>query len=296
MNENEIVTEVLKTTWFDLRTQLTSAFLTHLDWLNSLGQNASRAALAKGYGRLLETLTEILLRRFPALVDIALHDPTCAYPAEWACEFERKVLNEVMDRKIVLGDDGLDFLDQSIINIVLSRHEEEDDDPYSLLTDFHVEIDNVFGEAVNKAKLQLARHSWKEGGSWEPAESKAVEAITESNARTSVRSRCPYTLEDFEEREDRNRKVFEFYPYLRKAVQDARRFYVETQKKSGRAPSTEEIEKRIPLLKQATEFEHEIVRERTLTPRDATIKVIANRTSLDDETIRRYIAGPTKRK
>jgi len=285
MNQSEIATEVLGTIRFDLRNQLTSAFLSHLDWLNSLGQDASRVALAKGYGRLLKRLGEILLRSFPALVDIALHDPTCADPAEWAFEFARKVLNEVMDRKCVL--EGDDILDQSLINVVVNRHEREDDDPYTVITDFHLQIDNILGEAVNKAKLQLVRHSWKEGGTSEPAE---------SNARTSVRSRCPYTLEDLEEREHRNRKVFEFYPYLKKAVQDARRFYVETPKKSGRAPSTEEIEKRIPLLKQATEFEHEIVRERTLTPRDATIKVIANRTSLDDETITRYIAGPTRRK
>jgi hypothetical protein len=59
MNENEIVTEVLKSMWLDLRIQLMDAFHAHLDWLNSLGQNASRDTLTEGYGRLLETLTEI---------------------------------------------------------------------------------------------------------------------------------------------------------------------------------------------------------------------------------------------
>jgi hypothetical protein len=293
MNQREIATEVLGTIRFDLRNQLTSAFLSHLDWLNSLGHDASRAALADGYAQLLERLAEILLRRFPALVDIALHDPTCSDPAEWASEFARRVLNEVMDRKCVL--EGDDILDQSIINVVLDRYPREDDDPYQMLTDFHVQMGNVLGEAVNKAKLQLARHSWKEGGGWEPAASKAVETVTESNARTAAGSRCPHTLEDLEEREDRNRKVFEFYPYLTEAVRDARRIYDEEQKR-GRSPSTQEIEERIPLLKQAKESEHEIVRNRKLTLRNATIQVIANRTSLDFQTICRYVAGPTTRK
>lgn len=285
MNQSEIATEVLGTIRFDLRNQLTSAFLSHL----------SRAALAKGYGRLLERLAEILLRHFPALVDIALHDPTCADPAEWASEFARAVLNEVMDRKCVL--EGDDILDQSLINLVVNRHEREDDDPYTVITDFHLQIDNILGEAVNKAKLQLARHSWKEGGGWEPAASKPIEAAAESNTRTSARSRCPYTLEDLEEREDRNRKVFEFYPYLEKAVQDARRFDDETQKKSGRLATTQEIEKRIPLLKQATESEYEIIRDRKLTLRNATIGVIKKRTGIEHyQTICRYVAGTTKRK
>jgi hypothetical protein len=294
-NRNEIVSGVLETIRFDLRTQLTSAFLKHLNWLNSLGQNASRDALTDGYGRLLDTLTGILLQHFPALIDIALHDPTCADPAKWACEFARRALHEVMDRKVVLGDD-LAFLDQSISKIVLNRYERQDEgDRYSVTTDFYVEIDNVLGKAVNKARLQLARHSWKEGGSWEPAEPKAIEAATESNARTSARPRCPYTLEDLEEPKDRNRKVFEFYPYLKEAVGDARRIYAEEQKR-GRLPSTQEIEERIPLLKQATESEYEIIRNRKLTCRNATIHVIMERTSLDDyQTIRRYVVGPTKR-
>jgi hypothetical protein len=200
-----------------------------------------------------------------------------------------------MDRKVVLSDD-LAFLDQSIIEIVVNRYERHEDDRYSVVTDFYVQIDSVLGEAVNKARLQLARHSWKEGGSWEPAEPKAIEAATESNARTSARRRCPYTLEDLEEREDRNRKVREFYPYLKEAVLDARRIYDEEQKR-GRLPSTQEIEERIPLLKQATESEHKIVLDRKLTPRNATIQIIMKRTSLNDNhTIIRYIARPTRRK
>jgi hypothetical protein len=200
----------------------------------------------------------------------------------------------VVDRKVVLGDD-LAILDQSIIKMVLSRYEGQDeDDRYSVTTDFYVEIDSVLGEAVNKARLQLARHSWKEGGNWEPAEPKAIEAAIESNARTSARPRCPYTLEDLKEREDRNRKVFEFFPYLKEAVRDARRIYDEEQKR-GRVPSTQEIEERIPLLKQATESDHEIVRYRKLTYRNAAIQILMKRTSLGYWTIYRYVAGPTRR-
>jgi hypothetical protein len=248
---------------------------------------------------LLEKLTKIVLHHFPALVDIALHDPTCADPtcadpAEWACKFARTVLYEVMNQKGVLGGDGLD-LDQPIIDIVLNWHEREGDDTYELVTDFHVQIDNVLGEAVNKVKLQLARHSWKEGGSWEPTEPKAIGGAIESNARTSARSRCPYTLEDLEGREDRNRKVLGFYPCLIEAVRDAHRLFDEEQKR-GRLPSTQEIEERIPLLKQATESEHKIVCDRKLTVRNAAIQVIMKRTGLEHQTICRYVVGPTRRK
>src|ERR1700722_8784707 len=95
----------------DLRIQLSGALQTHLGWLNSLGQNAPRAALTDGNGRLLETLTKILLQQFPALLDIASHNPKCAHPAEWVREFASRVLHEVT------------------IEIVLSRHERGNDNP-----------------------------------------------------------------------------------------------------------------------------------------------------------------------
>jgi hypothetical protein len=290
---DELAREAVEMIRFDLRRKLSSVLLQFLETRKSLGTSVPSTVLCEQWGQMLDMLAGILRQHYPAFVNIASHDPGCTNPPDWALKKCREVVNDVMSRKIVLDDETMEIIKRPLMDIVVDAYYNNDEETThaEMLTDLYVEIENVMAQARDESTLALAQSGWKPKVKL-TEERKSEITTSESKQVQFEEAGTTLRLVDLQDDRSRPRKVREFYPHLKQAVADVRR-YLDKEKKSNNKVTVLDVEEHFPLLQGIDPIEYQFIGGR-LSLRMAAISVLSRRTGLPDETIQKYIRSKTQ--